>query len=141
MSYAELVQHRSAAARPYWDAAHRGVLQVQECRACSRRQFYPRELCRECWSRDLHWVVCSGRAVVHSYTVCHVAPHPAFADRLPLVVAIVDLEEGVRMTTSIVGCEPSAVYIGLPVEAVFERVTEDATLVKFRPVPTERAAS
>ncbi|HEY6645409.1 Zn-ribbon domain-containing OB-fold protein [Povalibacter sp.] len=137
MSYADLLLFRSPSARPYWDAARYEVLQVQECMTCSRRQFYPRDLCHHCWSTDLRWIVCSGKAVVHSYTVCHVAPHPDFTDQLPLVIAIVDLEEGVRMTTNIVECDSAAVRIGMAVEAVFDHVTAEATLVKFRPVKNQ----
>ncbi len=140
MSFADLVRHRTAASQPYWDAAHEGVLKIQECRACSRRQFYPRDLCHHCWSRELDWIVCSGRGVVHSYTVCHVAPHPDFASQLPLVIAIVDLQEGVRMTTNIIGCAAEVVHIGMPVEAVFEKVTDTASLVKFRPACSDGAA-
>lgn len=134
MNYAQLLKLRSTAAQPYWDAARRNTLRIQECRRCSRRQFYPRELCRHCWSDDLKWIDCSGRAQVHSFTVCHVAPHAVFEDKLPFVVAIVDIEEGVRMTTNIVECDPASVRIGMPVEAVFDHVTEAETLVKFRPV-------
>lgn len=134
VNYANLVQYRTPTAQTYWDAARREELQIQECTACSRRQFYPRELCHHCWSKDLKWIVCSGKAIIHSFTVCHVAPHPDFVDQLPLVIAIVDLEEGVRMTTNIVECDPAAVRIDMPVEAVFDHVTETATLVKFRPV-------
>lgn len=140
MSFTQLLKFRSATAQPYWDAARQGVLQIQECQACSRRQFYPRELCRHCWSKDLKWLVCSGKARVHSFTVCHVAPHAAFEAQLPFVVAIVDIEEGVRMTTNIVECDPARVHIDMRVEAVFDPVTEEETLVKFRPVRDVTAA-
>ena len=134
--------YRSLSAQPYWEAARQEILQIQECRACSRRQFYPRDLCHHCWSRELDWIVCSGKGVIHSYTGCHVAPHPDFANRLPLVIAIVDLEEGVRMTTNIVDCDPSAEHIDMPEEVVFDHITAEATIVKFRPqvvpVPQEQ---
>lgn len=133
MNNHHLLQHRSLSAQPYWDAARRERLLIQECKTCSQRQFYPRDLCRHCWSRDLKWIECSGKGVIHSYTVCNIAPHPDFSDQLPLVIAIVDLGEGVRMTTNIIGCDPATVRIDMQVEVVFDHVTADATLVKFRP--------
>jgi len=72
---------------------------------------------------------------VYSYTVARRPTHPAFADRVPYVIAIVELEEGPRMTTNVVGCEPDDVHIGMPVRATFEDVDEEIALVCFEPAP------
>jgi uncharacterized OB-fold protein len=117
----------------YWDAAREGRLVLQRCQDCDRHQFYPRGVCSHCLSSRLDWVDASGRGKVHSFTVSHRAPHPGFAGRLPFVIALVDLEEGVRMMANIVDCDPAAVRIDQPVKVTFEAVTPDATLPQFTP--------
>ncbi len=133
MAYAKPLPERSAAALPFWEAANQDVLKIQRCLSCNTAQFYPRDLCHECWSKELEWVSCSGRATVYSYTICRFPPYPGFEDDLPLVIAIVELEEGVTMTTNILDCDPEQVGIGMPVEVVFDHVNEDTTLLKFKP--------
>jgi uncharacterized OB-fold protein len=118
---------------PYWEAAGRHEITIQRCASCKRHVFYPRLNCPHCGSRDLAWVKASGRGTVYTYTVARRPTHPAFAGQTPYVIAIVELEEGPRMTTNIVGCDPDSVRIGMPVEAAFEDVGPDATLVVFRP--------
>jgi len=85
----------------------------------------------------------SGRATVYSYTIARRPPHPVFAERLPLVVAIVQLEEGPRMFTNIVGCDPADVEVGMAVEATFEPIDDsDMVLPVFTPTvftPKEEA--
>jgi hypothetical protein len=73
------------------------------------------------------------KSTVYSFTVNYRAPHPGFADELPFVTAIVELKEGVCMMTHIVQCDPEEVTIGMPVRVVFEPLTDDVTLLKFRP--------
>ncbi|MDR7551332.1 MAG: Zn-ribbon domain-containing OB-fold protein [Armatimonadota bacterium] len=129
-----LLPQPSPLTAPFWQAARRRELLVQRCCACAGFVFYPRWNCPHCGARDLEWVRVSGRGTVYTYTVARRPTHPAFADRVPYVIAIVELEEGPRMTTNIVGCDPDTVRIGMPVEAVFEDMSEDITLVMFRPV-------
>lgn len=124
----------SALTRPFWEGARRGELRVQACSACSRHVFYPRFTCPYCGSVDLRWVTASGRGSVYTYTIARRPTHPAFADRVPCVIAIVELEEGPRMTTNIVQCDPESVYIGMPVRATFEEATDEITLVYFAPL-------
>jgi uncharacterized protein len=118
---------------PYWEAARRHELAIQRCASCQRHVFYPRLNCPACGSQQLDWVTASGRGTVYTYTIARRPTHPAFAGRTPYVIAIVELEEGPRMTTNIVGCDPDSVQIGMPVEAAFEDVNPDSTLVVFRP--------
>lgn len=120
--------------RPYWDAAHRGELVVQRCRRCAQYQHPPRPICSGCWSDDLDWHRCSGKGMVYSYSVAHRPTTPGFSAEAPFAVAIVELDEGVRMTTNVIGCPVAEVHIGQPVKAVFEAVTPELSLVKFRPV-------
>ena len=123
----------TALSQPFWDAAQSHELHVQRCTACGTHVFYPRYNCTNCGSRDLEWVRASGRGSVYTYTIARRPTHRAFAERVPYVIAIVELDEGPRLTTNIVGCEPDDVRIGMPVEASFEDVDDEITLVTFRP--------
>lgn len=119
--------------RPFWDAARRHELTVQRCSACGTHVFYPRFACPSCGGRALDWVQASGRGKVYSYTIARRPTHRSFADRVPYVIAIVELEEGPRMSTNIVDCDPDSVRIGMPVEVAFEDVSDEISLVMFRP--------
>jgi uncharacterized protein len=106
-----------AVTRPFWDGVAEGVLRVQRCVACDRHLFYPRAVCPYCMASDLEWTEASGVGEVHSFTVVHRAP-PDYRDEVPYVVALVDLDEGVRMMTRLVDVEPGAVTVGMRVEVV-----------------------
>ncbi len=120
-------------ARGYWEALARHELYFQRCRDCGTKRFYPRALCPVCLSSATEWVRASGRGVVYSFTVTYQNQAPGFREELPYVLAIVELDEGVRMMTNVVGCAPDAVRVGMPVQVVFEDVTAEITLPKFRP--------
>ncbi|HEX9713739.1 MAG TPA: Zn-ribbon domain-containing OB-fold protein [Actinomycetota bacterium] len=122
--------------KPYWDAAAEGKLLVKHCSACDRAFFYPREHCPRCWSKDTSWREASGRGIVYTFTVIHQNDLPPFKDRVPYVIAIVELEEGLRMTTNIEGIDPGEVRCGLPVQASFraeQRDDDTVHLPVFRP--------
>ena len=121
-------------ARGYWEALARHELYFQRCRDCGTKRFYPRALCPVCLSSATEWVRASGRGVVYSFTVTYQNQAPGFREEVPYVLAIVELDEGVRMMTNVVGCAPDAVRVGMEVEVVFEDVTAEITLAKFRPV-------
>jgi uncharacterized OB-fold protein len=132
--YKKPLPRPTAASMPFWQAAKRHELQIQRCGSCGAHIFYPREVCPECLSSDLKWRQVSGKGTVYSYTIAQQATHPTFADEVPYVIAIVELDEGPHITTNIVGCQPSAMKVGMPVVATFEDVTPEISLVKFRPV-------
>ena len=119
--------------RGYWEALARHELYFQRCRDCGTKRFYPRALCPRCLSSATEWVRASGWGTVYSFTVTHQNQAPGFREELPYVLAIVELDEGVRMMTNVVGCAPDAVRIGMPVQVVIEDVTAEITLAKFRP--------
>lgn len=119
--------------QPYWDAAKENRLILQRCLDCGKLQFYPRGVCSHCLGSQLEWIDSSGRGKVHTFTVSYRAPHPGFADDLPFVLAIIELEEGVRMMSNIVACEHKDVRIDMPVKVVFEQLTPDIVLPKFAP--------
>ena len=120
--------------RGYWEALARHELYFQRCRDCGTKRFYPRALCPACLSSATEWVRASGRGTIYSFTVTYQNQAPGFREELPYVLAIVELDEGVRMMTNVVGCAPDAVRVGMAVEVVFEDVTAEVTLAKFRPV-------
>ncbi|HEV2008163.1 MAG TPA: Zn-ribbon domain-containing OB-fold protein [Burkholderiales bacterium] len=123
-----------AATAPYWSAAHERRLVMPRCLDCSRYHFYPRTLCPHCGSARLEWSECSGRGTVYSYTIVHRAPSPAFAADVPYVVAVVEIDEGLRLMTNVVGCAPDTVRIGMKVGVTFRQVADDVTLPVFEPL-------
>ncbi len=133
--YAKPLPHPSPISAPYWAAAKRHKLALQRCAACERFVFYPRALCPHCGSAELVWGEASGRGQIYTFTVARRATMRPFEPDVPYVIAVVELEEGPRMTTNIVDCDPDAIRVGMPVVAAFEDVTPEITLVKFRPVP------
>jgi uncharacterized protein len=118
----------------YWEAAHRHEFLLQRCGSCERFRFYPRSHCPYCFSASFEWQRASGRGTIYSFTIIHRAPSPGFADKVPYVLALIDLLEGVRMMTNIIECEPNDVAIGMPVEVVFEDLNDTISLPQFRPV-------
>ena len=118
----------------FWKATKRETLLIQKCGECNSLIFYPRKYCPECWSSDLGWQEASGRAAVNTFTIMRDMVEPKFMPDLPYVLAMVDLEEGIRMMTRIVECDPEVVEIGLAVEVVFEHITDQHALLLFRPV-------
>jgi hypothetical protein len=106
----------SALDRHFFESAAQGALVVQRCSACGHRQFYPRLLCTACGGEPA-WETTSGRGTVHTFTIVRQNAMPPFKDLLPYAVAMVELDEGVRMMGNITGCPVEEVKIGLRVEA------------------------
>jgi uncharacterized OB-fold protein len=121
--------------RPFWESLKARAIQLQRCGACGLYVYYPRALCPACSSDDLAWTPVSGRGVVHAFTIPHRHPNAAFMANGPYVVALVELEEGARMLSTLVDvpATPEAVRVGLPVEIVYDDVTAEVTLPRFRP--------
>lgn len=118
---------------PFWEAARRHELVVQRCRGCGTRRFPARDICSRCLSREADWASVTGRGTVFSFAIMHQVYHPGFADAVPYAVVVVELEEGARMVSNVVDCPVGEIAIGMPVEVVFEDVTGEVTLPKFRP--------
>lgn len=117
--------------KKFWDAASRGVLLLPCCNSCSFTIFYPRDLCPKCRSRDLTWTEMSGKGEIYSYTVTR-RTSGRFRSHVPFVIAYVQLDEGPRMLTNVVDCNPDAVTIGTRVEVVFDSQGEGKTIPRFR---------
>ncbi len=124
-------------AEPFWTGCREGELRLQWCRSCGEPQFFPRPLCRFCGGADLEWRVASGEGRVYAHTVVRrVVQEPAFGEEVPYVLAHVDLAEGPRMFTALVDSPPEEVENGMDVTVVFEAVTDEVVLPKFRPTGT-----
>ncbi|MFF2899847.1 Zn-ribbon domain-containing OB-fold protein [Streptomyces sp. NPDC057966] len=119
--------------RPYWDAAARGQLLLRRCRDCGRAHHYPREFCPHCWSEDTDWERASGDATLYTWSVVHRNDLPPFGARVPYVAAVVDLAEGPRMMTEVVGCEESALAVGMALRVTFRQEEGEEAVPVFRP--------
>lgn len=121
--------------KPYWEATAGGMLLLRRCPDCGPF-FYPRDHCPRCWRTDTEWMQASGRGTVYTFTVIYQNDLPPFRERLPYVVAIVELEEGPRMTSNIEGCGPDDVRCGMAVQLAFreeQREEGSVFLPVFRP--------
>ena len=117
----------------YWDAAREHRLLIKRCAACERAHFYPRPFCPHCWSENVDWEQASGRATLYTWSVVYSNDLPPFPEKVPYAAAIVDLDEGPRMMTRVVGCEFDDLRVGMPLEVTFEQETDQVTLPVFRP--------
>jgi len=110
----------NADSREFWEGARNKRLLLKICRSCAHAHYPPRHLCPKCWSNHTDWIESSGSATVYSFTIMRRAPSPEFNNRVPYVVALLDLPEGPRMMANIVGDDALDVHIGDPVVLVFE---------------------
>lgn len=117
---------------PFWAACAQGHLLYQHCGACGADQFYPRPICLICGATP-EWATSSGLGVVHSYTVIRQQHSAPFRELVPYVVAMIELDEGVRLMGNVVGCDPESVGIGMPVEVFFAPAAEGVALPFWRP--------
>jgi uncharacterized OB-fold protein len=114
----------------FWEGAQSGELRIQTCRACGALRHPPGPSCPECGALDRGYVVASGRGTVFSYVVHRHPPVPG--RELPILLVVVDLEEGVRMVGELTDTEPEKIEIGMPVVVDFRRIDEDLTLPVWR---------
>jgi uncharacterized OB-fold protein len=118
--------------RGYWEGAGRQELVLQRCKSCGAVQHRPRAQCAKCLGPIEHFVA-SGRGTVYTFTVTEQNQVPPFRDAVPYVLAYVELEEGPRILTNVVGCAPDDVRIGLPVRAEFRTGADAFGVPVFRP--------
>ena len=120
--------------RPFWEAAREERFLIVRCSDCGRAHHYPRPFCPFCWSEDVVWEEASGRATLYTFSTVYVNDLPPFNERLPYVAAVVDLEEGPRVMTNVVDCDPAELRVGQDLEVCFRPLTEDIVVPVFRPV-------
>lgn len=119
--------------RPFYQALAAGELRLQRCASCGFLRYPIASICPECLGRESVWELLSGRGVVHSTVVFHQVYNPAFADQVPYNVAIVELEEGPRLMTNVVGVDPASVAVGDPVAVVFTEIGVGTYIPQFVP--------
>jgi hypothetical protein len=121
------------ASEPFFRGAQEGKLMLPRCSSCGAWRMPGRDRCADCWSTGAEWAQASGRGKLYSFGVMHQQYHQAFADVIPYNFALVELEEGPRLLTNIVDCSNEGLRVDMPVQAVFDDVSEETTLVRFRP--------
>lgn len=127
------VPEPTAETEPFWAAARDKRLLIPQCRSCQAMWFPPTVMCPSCGSADHAWVEASGRGTVFSFVVMHRVYHPGFADQVPYVVAVVELEEGPRLLSNVVGIPPDQVRCDMPVRVTFDEKRGDITIPQFVP--------
>lgn len=135
--YAKPLPTPSYNSQPFWDAARQHRLTYQRCRACGTRVFYPRDICpgKECFGvGTLEWLESAGKGWLYSFTVVLQPADPSFRPDVPYILAVVEMEEGWRMTTNVVNASADTINIGDRVEVAWEDVTPEFSLPKFQPV-------
>lgn len=119
--------------RPYWEATRRHELRLQRCLACGRFRYPASPVCPDCDADRHEWALTAGRGHVLSWVVFHRCYFPSFADEIPYNVAMIELDEGPVVVANVVGVDNAALHRGLEVDVVFEDVSPEITIPKFRP--------
>ena len=120
--------------QPFWDGLAQGQVRIQQCDDCAAWIFYPRHLCPKCLSSDVSWKDISGEGQVYTFTIARRPTAPMFADEVPQKLAIIELDEGPRLTTTLVNVEPEGIKVGMRVKPVFDTVDgADITMLRYEP--------
>lgn len=131
--YMKPIPQADVDSQEFWDACARHELIMRRCKNCRNYHYPPSAICPVCFSMDLEWDRVSGKGEVYTYTIVRRPAGPDWEDAVPYVIAVVRLEEGVKMVTNIVDCAPEDVTIGMKVEVTFDDVTDKVSLPKFKP--------
>lgn len=119
---------------PFWEGIQKRQLLLQRCRECGTFRFPPGEICPHCLSRNAEWTPASGLGQVYSWIVVrHPIPRQTFADQVPYVVVLIDLEEGVRIASNLIDIDPEDIRDGMPVAVTYREIAPDRILHAFRP--------
>jgi len=118
---------------PFFDGAREGKLMLQHCAACEGWSFPVRERCPHCFAAKLEWRPASGRGTLYTFAIMHQVMNPGFASSVPYNVSQIDLEEGVRMVSNVLGVANDALRIGMKLEMFFDDVGDGIRIPKFRP--------
>ncbi len=123
---------RTDISAPFWDGLKSGRVTLPRCRSCGHWIFYPRRHCDACWSHDLEWQDVSGAGSLYTYTLTRIPTLPDFADEMPQALAVVELDQGVRINTTLVGLAEDEIRVGMRLKPVFDQVGGDGTtLLRF----------
>lgn len=119
--------------QPFWDATSRSVLCLPRCNACQHVIWYPRLFCPECASQDVSWFESAGLGTIYTFSITRKGAG-VWAGVSPYVIAYVDLDEGPRVLSNIVGCDPDSVSIGQRVGVTWDPIDESRSVYRFTPV-------
>jgi len=119
--------------RIFYEGCKRGKLLYQQCRDCQEVVFFPKELCSSCMSRDLEWKESEGKGKIHTFTVTYEGAPPEFMADAPFALAIINMDEGFRIMSNIVECDLDRIVCDMRVEVIFDAVTSEITIPRFRP--------
>jgi len=122
--------------RPFWEAAKNRKLVLQKCTQCSSTHFHPLPWCTECGCHDIPWTEARKTGTVYTYTVSRVIAMnlAGWQDEMPILMCLIDLDDGARLYGQVTGCTPEEIKIGMRVEAYFEDISDEAAIPKFKPV-------
>jgi uncharacterized protein len=118
---------------PFWAGLKEGRILVQNCQDCGGWVFYPRSHCSHCLSDRLEWRQVTGAATLYTFTITRQPTAPHFADEVPQLLAVVELEGGIRMTTTLVNVAESDIRVGMKLVPCFDPVSDEVTLLRFQP--------
>lgn len=118
--------------REFFEGARAGRLMVQKCDNCGTLRFPAHDLCSKCNSTASRWVPVSGRGEVFSFNIMHQLYHPGFANDVPYAVVMVELEEGCKFVSNLLGVKPHEIKCGMPVEVTFDKLNDEVSMPKFR---------
>lgn len=121
---------------PFYKAAKDRRLLIQRCKDCNNVISYPKCVCPHCWSTNLEWFVSKGKGKLYSYTIVNTGAPEDFKQALPYVIGVIDVDEGVRMVSWVVGCEHEDIKCDMDVEVTFKDLNEDFALPMFKPSNT-----
>ena len=124
----------SELSKVFYEGCKQNKLLYQQCKDCGQVVFFPKFLCSNCMSRDLEWKESKGKGKIYSFTVTYDFAPPDFMDDVPYALAIIDIDEGFRIMSNVVECNFEELACDMPVEVVFDPVTPQITMPKFRPV-------
>jgi uncharacterized OB-fold protein len=133
VDYAKPVPEPDERSRPFYDGTLRGELMLQRCGACGTWMWPVKSRCTSCFGDDLAWTPARGTGTLYSFTLVHQVFHPGFASEVPYNVVMVDLDEGVRLITNVVGVPNDGLRVGMALAVTFERISNELALPKFRP--------
>ncbi len=119
--------------KEFWQSAQRGELRLQRCNTCGHIRNPISQICPKCLSEDSAWTSLSGKGTVFSFVTFHQVYHPAYKGDVPYNVSIIQLDEGPRMISNVVGVPPSEVTVGQKVEVFFDKVSDACTIPRFKP--------
>jgi uncharacterized OB-fold protein len=134
MAYQKPLPQPNADDRFFWNGCKEHKLLFQKCLNCGLVRWPPSIICPNCHSNDTEIIEATGKGRIYTYAVYHQAYHPGFESEIPYVTAIIELEEGPHFLSNITGCEPDKVECDMPVEVVWEDITKEFSLPKFKPI-------